>query len=74
MGYLDPILDQRHKDCVLKMAKVALGNKVELFGISCKLLTKDSICGKSFFKLISATFEREITEPLRKIKMIINNL
>jgi hypothetical protein len=37
------ILDQSHKGQVIKIAKVALGNKSTNFGISGKLLTKNSI-------------------------------
>ena len=35
-GYFDPASNQSHKGWVIKIAKVALGNKTATFGISCK--------------------------------------
>jgi hypothetical protein len=55
---------------VKKIAKVALGNKTNFFGISCKLLTKNSIY--NMFVLFPCA--REITEPKRKMKIRINDL
>ena len=59
-----PILDQSRKGWVIKIAKIALGNKTKLFGISCKLLTKNSVHKKKMFPI--ATLARKITEPLKK--------
>jgi hypothetical protein len=56
---------------VEKNVKVALGNN--FFGISCKLLTKNFIYNV-FVLFPSPTFAKEITEPLRKIKIRINHL
>ena len=57
------------------MEKIALGKKRNFRGISCKLLTKNSIYKKNIFVLFrSATFASEITKPLRKIKISINDL
>ena len=54
------------------MAKVALGNKTTYFGISYKLLAKNSNYKKIILALLtSATFSREIKKPLRKIKSMI---
>jgi ABC-type metal ion transport system substrate-binding protein len=58
---------------LIKIAKVALGNKTTNFGISCKLLPKDSvITRKTNFILFPSTLKK-ITEPLRKIKVRIND-
>ena len=59
------IMGQSHKGWVLKIAKVKLENKTTNFGISCPLLTKNTIYKKN---------SREVTEPLKKIKRRINNL
>jgi hypothetical protein len=45
---------------VIKIAKVALGNKTTNFGISCKLLTKNLIYRKTVFVLFpSVTFQEK---------------
>ena len=68
-----PILDQNHK-----VIRIALGNKTKLFGISYKLLPKNStyLQENPFLFCFQGQLlcTREITEPLRKIKIWTNDL
>ena len=61
---------------MIQFVKGALGDKTTNFGISCKLLTKNIMYlqEKTFVFFQGATFLRDITEPLRKVKIRINNL
>ena len=70
MFYLDPVSNPRSKQQRFgdKNGKNSLVSKNN-FWFSCKLLTKTIIV---FFP--SATFFSEITEPMRKIKIRINDL
>ena len=67
-----PILDQSHKGWVIKIAKVALWNKILLGGFLLNFLPKILFTHKKQY--FNATFTRKITEPLRKIKISIYDL